>query len=106
MKKLLPFFALIFIGFLLFYFGLPVVNYGFIKLPLLLLVLVCLGMAFFTKLQFSNQAQNVKVLSKPNRLFFIVALILLLYMTVLPLLTSLPLFRSASYQKLIGKIIG
>jgi hypothetical protein len=104
MKKLLPFFALIFIGFLLFYFGLPVVNYGFIKLPLLLLVLVCLGMAFFTKLQFSNQAQNVKVLSKPNRLFFIVALILLLYMTVLPLLTSLPLFRSASYQKLIGKV--
>jgi hypothetical protein len=57
MKKLLPIFALIFIGFLLFYFGLPVINYGFIRLPLLLLVLVCLGMAFFTKLQFSNQAQ-------------------------------------------------
>jgi hypothetical protein len=73
-------------------------------LPFLLLLLVFLGIIIFTKVQFSQKTQKISILSKPNRLFFILALLIVAYMTVLPLLTSLPMFRSQSYQKLIGKV--
>jgi hypothetical protein len=104
MKKILSIVLLVFVGFLFFYIGLPVINYGFIRLPFLLLLLVFLGIIIFTKVQFSQKTQKISILSKPNRLFFILALLIVAYMTVLPLLTSLPMFRSQSYQKLIGKV--
>ncbi len=104
MKKVLSIVVLLLVGFFIFYIGLPVIAYGFIKLPVFLLLIVILGMLLFTKLAIEQQTKQVKILSKPNRIFFFAGILLLVYMLVLPLLTSLPMFRCDSYQKLIGKV--
>lgn len=47
---------------------------------------------------------KVTVIAAPHKLFFILALIVIGYVTILPLLTSLPMFRSESYRELIGDV--
>lgn len=104
MKKITPFLVFLFIGFLLFYFGLPVINYGFIGLPVVLLVLTFAGIILFTRLTVNQQTKKIILLSKPNKAFFIVMLVLGIYMVLFPVLTSLPMFRSQAYKELIGKV--
>lgn len=104
MKKITSILLLLFIGFLLFYFGLPVLNYGFIKLPLFILLFLIAGIVIYTKLKVTPVTNKVTIVSKPNKLFFIIALVVITYMTVVPLLTSLPMFRSEAYRELIGKV--
>ena len=86
------------------YFGLPVLNYGFKQLPILILIWLFFGIIIFTKMEFYQDYQKVRMISKPNRIFFVAGLAVLGYLFVFPLLTSLPLFRSKDYQKLIGKV--
>lgn len=95
---------LIVVAFLLFYFNLPVINYGFIALPILLLVITIAGIILSTGIQVSKDAKQVKVLKKPSKILFILIGALLFYIIGLPLLTSLPMFRSESYKNLIGKV--
>lgn len=95
---------LIIIAFLFFYIGLPVINYGFTNLPILLLVLAILALIFTTGIQISKDAKQVKVLKRPSKIVFIIIGVLLFYIMVLPLFTSLPMFRSESYKNLIGKV--
>lgn len=92
------------VGFLLFYFGLPVINYGFAHLPFLLLFWIIAGILIFTRLTVSQQTKKVVILSKPNRLFFIFGATVIAYVAILPLLTSLPMFRSESYRNVIGEV--
>ena len=51
MKKVILVFFTVFIAFLLIYFGLPVLNYGFFKLPFFLLLLIGVVSLFFIKLK-------------------------------------------------------
>ena len=104
MRKILPFALLLFIGFCLFYVYLPVIDYGFIQLPFILLVLVLVGILIFTKFEILQKTKQLRLLNRPNKLFLVLALMLILYMTVLPFLTSLPMFRSDAYRNLIGKV--
>src|SRR5690606_10048195 len=43
MRKTLAIITIIIIAFLFFYFGMPVINYGFVKLPVMLLLLTILA---------------------------------------------------------------
>ena len=104
MRKILSFALLLFIGFCLFYVYLPVIDYGFVQLPFILLVLVLVGILIFTKFEISQKTKQLRLLNRPNKLFLVLALMLILYMTVLPFLTSLPMFRSDAYRNLIGKV--
>ncbi|OYU79195.1 MAG: hypothetical protein CFE23_15265 [Flavobacterium sp. BFFFF1] len=104
MKKLFPLLLSLLIAFLFLYFGHPVLGYGFIQLPILLIVLVFLAMLFFTRLEYSQNQKKVKFISKPHKAFGYALLILFVYITIVPLLTSAPVFHSGSYQKLIGKV--
>ena len=104
MRKILSFALLLFIGFCLFYVYLPVIDYGFIQLPFILLVLVLVGILIFTKFEISQKTKQLRLLNRPNKLFLVLALMLILYMTILPFLTSLPMFRSDAYRNLIGKV--
>ncbi|WP_395065633.1 hypothetical protein [Flavobacterium sp.] len=104
MKIIKAILLLIIVAFLLFYFNLPVINYGFIALPIILLVVTVFGIVLSTGVQISKDAKQVKILKKPSKLFFIISGLLLFYITVFPLLTSLPMFRSESYKNLIGKV--
>ena len=103
MKKIIAFVFLIIIAFLLVYFILPVLNYGFLTLPILLLVLVVIAIALFTKLEVGKD-NKVRLIEKPNKFLLVSIIILLIYIVVFPLVSSLPLLRSNSYKNLIGKV--
>ena len=103
MKKIKAFVVLIVFAFLLFYFGLPVINFGFLGLPLILLILLFIGIFIFTRLKVVNQ-NKFQFVEKPSKIFFILIGMLLMYMIVLPLFTSLPMFRNQAYKNLIGKV--
>jgi hypothetical protein len=82
MKKIKGIILLIVIAFLFFYFGLPVINYGFISLPIILLVITILALIFATGIQISNDAKQVKILKKPSKIYYIICGLLLFYIIV------------------------
>jgi hypothetical protein len=103
MKKISTVLFLVIITFLLFYFVLPTINYGFITLPLILIVITLLVIIMSTSYKLVNQ-NKLQLIKKPSKLFFIVLGILLIYILIVPLFTSLPMFRSQSFKNLIGKV--
>jgi len=104
MKKNILILALLLIGFLLFYNVLPVINYGFVGLPLLLLLLLLIAIVLFSKIEVTSTTRKLNMFSKTNKILFFLSFGLLVYLVVVPLATSLPMFRSSAYQKLIGKV--
>ena len=104
MKNSVSIVFFLFVAFLLFYVGMPTINYGFTGLPFVLLVLSFLGVILSTGLKMSADKKQVQVAKKPKRFLFIIIAVLLGYMIITPLLTSLPLFRASAYQTLIGKV--
>jgi len=104
MKKIILILALLLIGFLLFYNVLPVINYGFVGLPLLLLLLLLIAIVLFSKIEVTSTTRKLNMFSKTNKILFFLFFGLLVYLVVVPLATSLPMFRSSAYQKLIGKV--
>jgi hypothetical protein len=103
MKKIKAILLLVIVAFLLFYFNLPVLNYGFIALPIILLVITIIGVFIFTRFKVVNE-KKIQLVEKPSKIFFILIGLLLFYILVFPLFTSLPMFRSQSYKNLIGKV--
>lgn len=104
MKNIKAILFLLVAGFLLFYLGLPVFSYGFIDTAFYLLLLTILGGFLFMGIEISQKNKQIKIIDKPNKTFFIIIGALLFYMIGLPLLTSLPMFRSESYKNLIGNV--
>jgi len=103
MKNIITLFLLIFVGLILWYFNLPVLNYGFTGWALILLFLVGLGVFLSTRLQISSDHKQVKFLSKPSKVFLFIALGLLFYIFILPIGSS-KMIRTQAFQQLIGKV--
>ena len=104
-KKIIAVLFILSAGFLLFYLGMPVVNFGFVGLPITLLVLTSFWIIVSTSFEVSPKTKQLIVKTKPKQFLFLIVAALLLYLIVFPLLTSLPMFRSESYQKMIGKVV-
>ena len=104
MKKTFTFIFLLLLGFLVVYNNLPVFNYGFPGFAFIVLILLVLALLFSTGFAVSGSNNQVKVVSKPSRFLVYAFLVVLSYCTVLPFVTSLKMFRSDSYQKLLGKV--
>jgi len=104
MNRFISSFLLVFIAFCFLYFGQPVLNYGFTKLPVFVLLLLLFGLLLFSRFTINQKNQQVVVTKKPSVLFIYLIALVLVYVTVLPLVTSLPMFRSASYRNLIGEV--
>ncbi|MBB1192817.1 hypothetical protein DNC80_03945 [Flavobacterium sp. SOK18b] len=104
MKKTFTFIFLLILGFLLFYNNLPVLNYGFTGFAFILLILAVLALLFSTGFAVSGSNNQLKVVSKPPRFLVYIVLVVLGYCTILPFVTSLKMFRSDSYQKLLGEV--
>ena len=104
MKKIFSIFFLLLFGFLLFYINLPVINYGFTGFAIILLLLVILGIVFSLGLIVLQKTKQVKIVNRPNKFLYVLIGVLLVYCIVLPFVTSLKVFRSDSFQKLIGKV--
>ena len=104
MKKVILVFFVVFIAFLLMYFGLPVLNYGFFKLPFFLLLLIGVVSLFFIKLKVDPKTHKTTVLKAPHKVFYYSILVLLFYVAIVPLFTTVKMFRSEAYQQLLGKV--
>ena len=86
------------------YVTLPVFAYGFTQFAVILLFLGVL----FVFATFSGSmvivGKKYVLTKKPNKLFYYLIVGLLIYIVVLPVLTSSTLLRVSDYQTLIGKV--
>lgn len=92
------------IGLLLFYFGLPVIGYGFRVLPLIILALVILIALLQSTTQIDAKSKKTKVKFKPNKVLLFLSVVVLCYLFVLPFFTSAAIFHNQAYKQLIGKV--
>lgn len=105
MNKIVASFVLVFVAFCFLYFGQPVLNYGFVQLPIFILFVLLIGMVLFTSFGIDPaNKQQLKLKRKPSSVFLYLILAVVAYMTLLPLFTSLPMFRTDAYRNLIGKV--
>ena len=106
MKQISNILVLILFAFIITYFSLPVVNYGFSDLPFVLIVLTSFWMLINRPFLPNSTPQQIAVQLKSNEIKvpMIIVIILGLYMTVLPMLTSWALLRTSDYRILIGTV--
>lgn len=106
MKTINNLVILILAAFLIVYFSLPVVNYGFTDLAMVLIVLTGLWIVLNKPIRPNSTPQEIVFQLKSSKVKAPVTFIIVLglYMTVLPMLTSMALLRSNDYRDLIGKV--
>jgi hypothetical protein len=104
MKKIILYLFIVAVAFLLMYFNLPVLSYGFIKLPLLLILVILLIMIVGLKFEVAPKTKQLKLLSKPSKVLLYMVFALIIYVIGFPIFTSLALFRSNDFKNLIGKV--
>jgi len=92
-------------AFLVLYFYMPVLNYGFWGLPILFAFLLLLWL-FLNKqlISFVMVGQTIQVKNKLRKVPAIICGALLVYMIVVPFLSSWALFRNQAYKELIGNV--
>jgi hypothetical protein len=103
MRNFISALLFILVGFILFYIKLPVISYGFTGFPIVLILLLVVGMVLYTKLKMAPNNKLV-IVAGPNRIFFIALLLLLIYVFLFPMITSLPMFRSEAYRNVLGNV--
>lgn len=103
MKKPLIALILIVIGFLIFYTALPVLNYGFTGFAFILMFLVVLGSMLALKVKQSG-SKTLFEAAGIHKVFLWLFIVLFLYVTLLPLVTSSPMFYNNTYREMIGKV--
>ena len=106
MKKLKNLLLVLLAGFILVYMNMPTVNYGFTGFAIMLIVLIGIWILLnnpFSITQTQNNTPSLKI-GKPGKVSFVLLAILVIYITVVPFLTSWALFRTNEYRNLIGKV--
>ena len=106
MNKVYNLLKLLLVAVLFIYFYMPVLNFGFLGFPVLMIILLVLWV-FLNKqigIVTNNQKIEFKTLKNPGKVTFIIIGILIVYMTVVPALTSWAVFRTSEYRNLIGKV--
>lgn len=102
-KSIAVILILLVIAFLFFYFGMPVISYGFVQLPIMLFILVSVAITLMLDSQTVGKKVTIK-LSKAHKFLFGAAALILLYITIIPLFTTAPMFHSKSYREMVGKV--
>ncbi len=104
MKKLSSVLIFIFLLFLVFYFGLPVLNYGFFQLPILAIIIVFVLLLMSMEFKTTNNGQGLLIKKQPNKILVYLLTILIVYATAVPFFTTAPILHTKKYQNLIGKV--
>lgn len=104
MKNIKSLFVVLLVSVVLFYLNLPVLNYGFTKFPVLLLVLIVLLLVLSTGINVLPNGKKIVINSRPSKIYFYAIGLILFYLIALPLLTSTAMFRTESYKNMIGKV--
>lgn len=105
MKKVMSLLVIAVAALVMLYVGMPVIAYGFLGLPLGIAVLTAIWMVLNMKIvpHYDGGVQTYQLKSH-SKIPIIILVILLLYATVLPMITSLPVLHTSAYRNLIGKI--
>jgi len=106
MKKLRNLGLVLVTACVLLYTQMPTINYGFTGFAFLLMVLVGVWIVLnnpFTVVHGQNNAPTIK-LGKLSKASFVVLIILGLYITIVPILTSSAMLHTSKYRNLIGKV--
>jgi hypothetical protein len=104
MKKIFSLAFPAIIGFILVYLVLPVVKFGFLAFAIVLLLLFFFGLISSFNFKIDQKTKKLIAQSKPNKFVVVVILLLLGYLTLLPLVTSVTIFHTSTYQKMIGEV--
>jgi hypothetical protein len=106
MKKLSVLIIIAIAALLMLYIGMPVIAYGFWGLPAMIGVLVILWIVLNANVipQMNAGVQTYRLKPNSSKVPVLIFVILLLYSTVLPMVTSWPLLQTSAYRNLIGKI--
>jgi hypothetical protein len=108
MTKIKNSLLLLLAAFVLVYINMPVVNYGFIGFPVLLIFLILLWIVIsnlktINTMGNSNDIQQLQKIKTTKIPLFLLG-VLFIYCTIIPAVTSWPLLRTNDYRNLIGKI--
>jgi len=106
MSKVRNLILVILAGFILVYAYMPTVSFGFTGFTLLLIVLIGIWVVLnnpFTIIQSGNNAPSFKI-GKPGKVSLVLLGVILVYMTVVPIVTSWALLHTNEYRDLIGKV--
>jgi hypothetical protein len=89
------------------YWSMPVINYGFWGVPFYLILAILIFLIFTNKIGFKlegDKNQKIRYNLKIHKGFYFAIGTLLLYMTIVPVISSWSLFHNQSYRNLIGKV--
>ena len=103
MKNSLKLLLIALIAFLLFYTQMPVLQYGFISIGIIILILSIAFFLFSSSFKIENGGNKISLIKSVSWIKY-VALASFVYITVLPFFTSTPILHSQKYQQLIGKV--
>ncbi len=94
------------IGFALIYANMPVINYGFIGFAAIIVVLAAGWMLINSTdaIKFDQKTNKAIISKKLPKLPIAIIILLLIYIFIIPAVTSWPLLRNQAYRNLIGKI--
>ena len=93
------------VTFIVLYFEMPVIDYGFWGFPCLLVMLILLWLVLNSKIySIIVNGQQLHINKNTGKIPIILLGILLVYMTVVPAVTSWALFQNKAYKELIGNI--
>lgn len=89
---------LIVLLFIIFYFGMPVLNYGFWGAPIILLLIVAILLLTFSD---KNLRQRYRFAFKT---LLVLTIALATYITIVPIITTWGAFHASKYRNLIGEV--
>lgn len=101
MKKYL---LIVIVFFLIIYLAMPVLNYGFYSIGVIVLLLLFLLFIFSLGLTTDAAGKKFIVKNKPRQWMLWGMSLVFVYVTVLPLITSATFLHTSKYQKMIGEV--
>jgi hypothetical protein len=106
MKTVNRMLMMIVVAMLALYLFMPVINYGFWGFPFLLLLITCSWMIGDKQLVINSTtlSQYPRYKIRPNKISLGIMVALLLYMTLVPVVTTWSLFHNQRYRNLIGQV--
>ncbi|ADQ79177.1 hypothetical protein Palpr_1028 [Paludibacter propionicigenes WB4] len=106
MKKLRDAILVLIVASILLYTVMPTINFGFTGFPIVVLILTGIWTLLnspFKIIAGKNNAPTLKI-DKPGKIPLIILVIVAVYITIVPFITSWALLRTDDYRNLIGKV--
>jgi hypothetical protein len=89
------------------YWTMPVFNYGFWGVPFYFLLAILIYIVFSNKISVQTTGKNQQKINFNTSIpkaFYVVIGVIVVYMTLVPVVTSWSLFHHQSYRNLLGKV--